>query len=72
MYDSWFFEVVMRLIEVCVNVNSILAQFLQNLFCRSIPGVIGFQFQGGCRNPPRCVGLQGIFTGLKIYHDELC
>lgn len=33
----------------CLKVNSILAQFLQNLFCRSIPGVIGFRVQGGCR-----------------------
>ena len=32
-----------------MKVNSILAQFLQNLFCRSIPGVIGFRVQGGCR-----------------------
>ena len=145
----------------CLKVNSILAQFLQNLFCCYIPGVIGFRVQGGCRyisgvrqivvaplesiaatleyqprepqsvekivetrvivrqrasrnpravfvlrvsirvdivgvndlwlvhiqktanqvirdNTParvvihRGVGLQGIFTGLKIYHDELC
>lgn len=33
----------------CLKVNSILAQFLQNLFCRSISGVIGFRVQGGCR-----------------------